>query len=176
MRRFLGVALGIGLLCSASRVAGADEYAIDPAHSSISFKISHLGLSYVHGRFGSFSGGFVLDSSEPTKSSFTLNIKPESIDTNNGQRDNHLRSPDFFNVKQFPAISFTSTAVKPIDGGYEVTGNLTLHGESKPLTITLKGGSTAEFPKGVQRTGYIADFVVKRSRLRRRQANAGAWR
>ena len=110
-----------------------------------------------------FAGDFRLDAGDPGKSSFKLNIKSQSVDTNNTGRDNHLRSPDFFNVKQFPTISFGSTNVKSVEGGYEVTGDLTMHGETKPVTFTLKGGKTAEFPKGVQRTGYSTDLVLKRS-------------
>jgi polyisoprenoid-binding protein YceI len=160
VRKFASIVLAALSICG---LAAADDYMIDPVHSAISFKISHVGLSYVHGRFDSFSGDFTIDSGDPSKSSFRLKISPESVDTNNKGRDNHLRSPDFFNVKQFPVMSFASTAVKPVDGGYEVTGDLTLHGQTKPVTLTLKGGTSAEFPKGVQRTGYVADFVVKRS-------------
>ena len=163
MRLFLRLAVGTCLLAELGVTARADDYTIDAVHSGISFKIKHAGLSYVHGRFNSFSGKFTLDSSDPSKSSFTMSIKPESIDTNNGGRDNHLRSPDFFNVKQFPTISFKSTSVKAIEGGYEVTGNLELHGTTNPVSFTLKGGGSAEFPKGVQRTGYATDFVIKRS-------------
>jgi polyisoprenoid-binding protein YceI len=81
----------------------ADEYAVDTAHASVTFKISHLGLSWIHGRFDDFSGGFTINDI-PEKCSFGLTIKTDSIDTNNKQRDDHLRSPDFFNAKQFPAI------------------------------------------------------------------------
>jgi polyisoprenoid-binding protein YceI len=143
--------------------ATADEYVIDPVHSAVAFQISHLNLSHVHGRFNSFSGGFALDSSDPTRSLFTLNIKTESVDTNNPQRDTHLRSPDFFNAKQFPAITFASTSVTPIAGGYEVTGNLTIHGTTKPITFALKGGRTAEFPKGTPRTGFSTELMLRRS-------------
>jgi polyisoprenoid-binding protein YceI len=163
MRTLLKLVLAVCVLGGLGTTATADDYIIDAVHSGVSFKISHIGLSYVHGRFDSFSGKFTLDSSDPSKTSFALSIKPESVDTNNAQRDNHLRSPDFFNVKQFPTISFTSTSVKAIDGGYEVRGDLTLHGETRPVAFTLKGGRSAEFPKGVQRTGYVTDFVVKRS-------------
>jgi len=143
--------------------ATAEDYVIDAVHSGVTFQISHLGLSWIHGRFNEFGGNFTIDSSDPTKSSFTLNIKPDSVDSNNSKRDEHLKSPDFFNVKQFPALSFASTSVKPIEGGYEVTGDLTLHGETKPVTFSLKGGRSAEFPKGVQRTGYSTQLVLKRS-------------
>jgi len=155
---FLGsFLLGIG------SYAAADDYVIDAAHSGITFQISHLNLSHVSGRFDSFSGSFTLESSDPARSSFKLNIKSESIDTNNAQRDTHLRSPDFFNAKQFPAITFVSTSVKPNEGGYEVTGDLTLHGTTKPIAFSLKGGRTAEFPKGRQRTGFTTELVLKRS-------------
>jgi len=155
------IAVGLGTTATAT----ADDYVIDAVHSSVTFKISHLGLSWIHGRFDDFSGKFTIDSSDPARSSFTLNIKPDSVDTNNSQRDGHLKSPDFFNVKQFPALSFTSTSVKPIERGFEVTGDLTLHGETKPVTFTLKGGNKAEFPKGFQRTGYSTELVLKRSQF-----------
>jgi polyisoprenoid-binding protein YceI len=155
--------LGVFVLLGIGAAATADEYVIDPAHSGVTFKISHLGLSHVFGRFNDFGGGFTLDSGDAAKSSFKLDIKSQSIDTNNAGRDTHLRSPDFFNVKQFPAISFTSTAVKPIEGGFEVTGDLKLHGETKPVTFSLKGGQTAEFPRGTPRTGYSTELVLKRS-------------
>jgi polyisoprenoid-binding protein YceI len=140
----------------------ADEYAVDAAHASVTFKISHLGLSWIHGRFDDFSGGFTLNDN-PEKCSFGLTIKTDSIDTNNKQRDDHLRSPDFFNAKQFPVISFRSTAVKAGKDGYQVTGDLTLHGVTKTVTFALAGGRKAEFPKGVQRTGYTTELTLKRS-------------
>jgi polyisoprenoid-binding protein YceI len=148
--------LGLGM------AATGDDYTIDPVHSSVSFQISHLDLSWVHGRFNDFSGSFTLDPSDPSKASFTMTINPESVDTNQPKRDGHLRSPDFFNTKQYPTIQFTSTAVKPIEGGYEVTGNLTMHGQTKPVTFNLKGGKTVAF-KGAQKTGYTAEFSLKRS-------------
>jgi polyisoprenoid-binding protein YceI len=160
------MALAVFSLLGLGSYATADDYAIDAAHSGVTFQISHLNLSHVHGRFDNFAGSFILDSGDPAKSSFKLDIKAQSIDTNNTQRDTHLRGPDFFNVKQFPAITFASTAVKPIDGGYEVTGDLTLHGETKPITFSLKGGRTAEFPPKVQRTGFSTELMLKRSDFR----------
>jgi len=154
----VGVLVFLGL----GAFAAADDYTIDTAHSSVTFKIRHMGLSYVHGRFNDFSGGFTIDSADPAKSSFKLNIKSQSVDTNNSGRDNHLRSPDFFNAKQFSTVSFVSTAVKPVDGGLEVTGDLTLHGTTKPVTFTLKGGEKAEM-RGVTHTGYFTDFELKRT-------------
>ena len=90
-------------------------------------------------------------------------IKSQSVDTNNPGRDNHLASPDFFNAKQYAAISFKSSSVKPVEGGYEVTGDLTLHGETKPVTFTLKGGKVINDPRMGTRTGFSADFVINRT-------------
>jgi polyisoprenoid-binding protein YceI len=146
---------------SASPASAADDYALDTAHAGVTFKISHLGLSWTYGRFNDLSGSFSID--DAGKCSFELSAKVESIDTGNKKRDEHLRGPDFFNVKQYPTISFKSTAVKAIKNGYEVTGDLTLHGKTKSVTISLLGGRKAEFPKGVHRTGYSADFGIKRS-------------
>jgi polyisoprenoid-binding protein YceI len=160
--RFLIASFAALVVAGLAALASADDYMVDPIHSSVSFQVSHLGLSSVHGRFNAFSGAFTLDPSDPTKASFTLKIKPESIDTNNTKRDNHLRTSDFFDVKQFPDFSFKSTSVKPIEGGYEVTGDLTLHGTSKPVTFSLKGGRSAEM-KGQRRTGFTTQLVLKRS-------------
>jgi polyisoprenoid-binding protein YceI len=140
-----------------------DEYAVDAAHAAAVFRVSHIGLSWTFGRFKDVSGSFAVDSGNPAATRFELSAKVDSIDTDNPQRDQHLKSPDFFNAKEFPVIRFKSKSAKTVDGGYEVAGDLTLHGATKPLTIVLKGGRTAEFPRGVHRTGYFAEFTIKRS-------------
>jgi polyisoprenoid-binding protein YceI len=158
----LSVAVVLVMFSSAARAA--DTFTVDPVHSSISFMIPHQEISYIHGRFNQFSGKFVIDRADPSKSSFTLSIKVESVDTNNAKRDEHLRAPDYFNAKQFPDMVFESKSVKPIDGGYEVAGELTLHGVTKDLTLVLKGGDkVVEFPKGTQRIGVVTTPVIKRS-------------
>jgi polyisoprenoid-binding protein YceI len=158
--------LGLAVLVAAAAATAhaADTYTVDPVHSSVSFKIAHVGISYIHGRFDDVGGQFVIDKDDPGKSSFALSIKVETVDTNNPKRDEHLRSGDFFNVKQFPTMTFQSTSVKAVPGGYDVTGDLTLHGVTKPVTFTLKGGDkTVEFPKGMQRIGFTTTLVIKRS-------------
>jgi polyisoprenoid-binding protein YceI len=161
----LGTTLAIGCTVACCSVAsGADTYTVDPVHSSISFMISHVGISNIHGRFNAFSGKITIDQTDPTKSSFALSIPIESIDTNNVKRDQHLRAPDYFNAKQFPTMSFQSTNVKAVDGGYEVTGDLTLHGVTKPVSFTLKGGDkVVEFPKKIKRIGFVSSFSIRRS-------------
>lgn len=156
-----GIAL-LGLMAVAP-CARADDYVLDGMHTGVNFKISHIGLSWTYGRFNDVTGAFTLDAADPSKCAFELAIKVSSIDTNNGKRDDHLRSPDFFNTTQYPVISFKSTTVKPVKDGYEVTGDLTMHGVKKATTFTLLGGRKAEFPKGVTRTGFSTEVVLKRS-------------
>jgi polyisoprenoid-binding protein YceI len=159
----------LGFLCAVVAVSGlctpaqaGDTYAVDTAHAAVNFRISHLGLSWTHGRFNELSGSFTIDD-DPAKCQFELTIKTESIDTGNAQRDTHLKSPDFFNAKQFPAISFKSTSVKAAGKDLEVTGDFTLHGVTKPITFTMVGGKKAEFPKGTHRTGYSTELTIKRA-------------
>ena len=165
MRTYLlRTVLTLSVVASVGSASRADDYVIDAVHSGVTFQISHMGVSYIPGRFNEFSGNFTIDTSDPAKSSFSLTIKTESVDTNNSKRDEHLRAPDFFNAKQFPTITFASTAVKAVEGGYEVTGDLTMHGETKPITFSLKGGKTAEFPPKVIRTGFTSpQIVIKRT-------------
>ncbi len=166
MCKLLSSCVIVCILSTAGAAAVAQEaeaYAVDPAHAGVTFKISHLGLSWVQGRFDDISGQFMLDRQNPANCSFELEAKTESVDTNNRKRDDHLRSPDFFNAKQFPGITFKSTSVKAAQDGYEVTGDLTLHGVTRPVTIVLSGGKSAEFPKGIHRTGFSGELSIKRS-------------
>ena len=128
-KQFLGLSAVVVFACFAGTgTVRAQEFVVDPAHSSANFKISHLGLSWVFGRFNEITGNFTIDPVDATKSTFGITIKADSIDTNNAKRDEHLRSPDFFNTKQFPTLSFRSTAVKAIKDGFQVTGDMTMHG------------------------------------------------
>src|SRR5260370_1351689 len=120
-------------------VSAADEYDFDLVHSSVSFKARHLDISWIHGRFNEVEGKFSLDRENPSKSKFELTIKADSVDTANKARDEHLRQPDYFDTKQFPTIEFKSTSAKAIEGGYEVTGDFTMHGTTKKITFVLKG-------------------------------------
>ena len=147
---------------SDSVASAADEYFYDPVHSSISFKVSHLEISWIHGRFNKAEGTFVIDKQDPAKSSFQLSIDANSVDTANTARDDHLRQPDYFDTKQFPTIDFKSTSVKPIKGGYEVTGDFTMHGKTKKITLKMMGGKEAEF-MGKKRVGFSTELSVKRS-------------
>ena len=167
MRRLASVwslALVIGMLVCAggSSASAADEYAYDLVHSSVSFKARHLDISWIHGRFNEVEGRFSLDREDPSKSKFELTIKTDSVDTANKARDEHLRQPDYFDTKQFPTIEFKSTSTKAIKGGYEVTGDFTMHGTTKKVTLVLLGGKEHDF-KGVKRVAFSTELSLKRS-------------
>jgi len=158
----LAAALVLVLLLPALARA-ADSYQFDPAHSSVTFKIQHVGISWVQGRFDDLAGACMVDPEDAAKSSFEMTIKTASVDTNVAKRDQHLRSKDFFDVAQYPEMHFKSTAVKKVDAGLEVTGEFTLHGVTKSITFTLSGGQGAEFPPGTKRVGYYTELTLKRS-------------
>lgn len=167
MKRY---AVGLGVLLSsfavlggAARVWVADAFAVDPMHTSVVFRIRHMGISWIWGRFDAVSGDFVIDQQDPANTSFTLSIKADSVDTNNAKRNEHLRSPDFFNARQFPLLTFKSTSVKPAEGGYEVTGDFTMHGVTKPISFVLKGGKKIQFPRGTTRTGFTTELTLERA-------------
>ena len=167
MRRVFSVwvmTLVIGtVVCAGSQLgSAADEYAYDLVHSSVSFKARHLDISWIHGRFNEVEGKFSLDRENPSKSTFQLTIKADSIDTANKARDEHLRQPDYFDTKQFPTIEFKSTSTKAIEGGYEVTGDFTMHGKTKQITFVMKGGKEHTF-KDIKRVGFSTELSLKRS-------------
>lgn len=167
MRRLVSVwalALVIGMaVCGGGRSAwAADEYAYDLVHSSVSFKARHLDISWIHGRFNDVAGKFSIDRDDPAKSTFELTIKTDSVDTANKARDEHLRQPDYFDTKQFPTIEFKSKSTKAIKGGYEVTGDFTMHGTTKKITLVLMGGKEHDF-KGTKRVAFSTELSLKRS-------------
>lgn len=155
------VSLGSGFTATAD---AAERYDLDAVHSSVLFKIGHSELSYFFGRFNDFSGDIRWDEEEPGNNAISFVIKPESVDTANERRDTHLRSPDFFNARQFPEITFTSSEVtKTGDDTFAVTGDLVLLGESKPVSFVWTQTGAGKGSRGEFRRGGIATFAIKRS-------------
>ena len=115
----------------------AGTWDIDPVHSEVSFSVRHMMVSKVRGRFGSFSGEIVTGE-DITRSSVSATIDATSIDTNNEQRDNHIRSADFFDVENHPTWTFTSNGVRVDDGDLLVDGELTIKGVTRPVTLSLE--------------------------------------
>ncbi len=151
------------LLVFSFQAVAAETYKVDPVHSMTVFRIKHL-VSYSYGRFNDLSGTFNIDTETPAKSSVELEVKIESVDTFNEKRDQHLKSPDFFNAKQFPVITFKSKAVKKInEDTYEVTGDLSLHGVTRPLTLKVQQTGAGKDPWGGYRIGFETTFTLKRS-------------
>ena len=162
MRCIFGAVLAVAVVATSSLSQAADVYDYDLVHSSVSFKARFLDISWIHGRFNDVSGTFSLDRDDPAKSSFQLTINVDSVDTANEKRDEHLRQPDYFDTKQFPTIDFQSTKVKAVDGGYEVTGNFTMHGVTKEITFPFMGGEEVE-KMGAKRVGFATELRLKRS-------------
>jgi polyisoprenoid-binding protein YceI len=151
----------LGLLSSLGMAAHADTFKIDPVESSNIFIINNLVTDF-YGRFNDISGKVVFDA-DPSKSSIEVSIPVESIDTHSEKRDQHLKSPDFFNAKQFPMIVFKSKSVEGSGDTYKATGDLTLHGVTKPLTVEIKRGKDGEAMGGEIRGGGETQFTIKRS-------------
>ena len=138
-----------------------DAYKIDPVHSEASFKIRHL-LAKSSGRFTKFDGTIKVDAANISKSSVEVSIEAASINTDNADRDKHLKSPDFFDVEKFPTITFTSTSVKEVaKGKLEVTGDFTLHGVTKRITFPItNAGSQPGMKPGTVVAGFVDGAVT----------------
>lgn len=152
----------VGICAGHASSAFADELTIDGGHSSVLFRVMHKNTAPFYGRFNDVSGTFTL-ADNPADSSFDVVIKTESVDTNNKKRDGHLKSPDFFNAREFPTISFKSTKVeKGEKDTLKVTGDLTCHGVTKSITIDVVQTGAASGPQGESK-GIEAIFTIKRS-------------
>ena len=138
-------------------------YAVDPTHSRIGFVARHAMVTKVRGSFNEFEGTGYFDDTDPTNSRLQLTIQAASIDTRNADRDAHLRSNDFFAMEQYPEITFTSTAVEQVDSeNYRVTGDLTIKGITKPVTVDFEYTGSAIDPFQNQRIGLEGKTTINR--------------
>ena len=155
----------LGLLVILSSLAyAAETYNLDPGHTSIVFRVKHLGIAYVFGRFNGPTGSFVFDESSPSKSAIEMQAEAKNIDTAVEKRDNHLKSPDFFNAVEFPLVSFKSNSVKKLsESTYEVSGDLTLLAKTRPITVEVHATGAGKDPWGNFRRGFATSFSIKRS-------------
>jgi polyisoprenoid-binding protein YceI len=137
-------------------------YKIDKAHSEVVFQIRHL-VTKVRGRFDDFEGMVQLNEDRPELSSVEFTIKAASIDTNEKDRDTHLRSADFFDVEKFPTLTFKSKQiVKKSNESYDVIGDLTIHGVTKEIVLPVTHLGKAKDPWGMERAGFEAEFTLNR--------------
>ncbi|HEY3483758.1 MAG TPA: YceI family protein [Ilumatobacteraceae bacterium] len=138
-------------------------YAIDPAHSRIGFVARHAMVTKVRGSFNEFAGTGYFDAEDPANSHLELTIQAASIDSRNADRDGHLRSNDFFDMETYPTLTFVSTAVEALSSDtYRVTGDLTIKGVTKPVTVDFDYTGTAVDPFGNTRLGLEGKATVNR--------------
>jgi polyisoprenoid-binding protein YceI len=139
------------------------QYTLDATHTRIGFVARHAMVTRVRGSFNEFDGTATVDGADPSLSSVSVTIKAASIDTRNEQRDEHLRSNDFLDMGQFPEITFVSTAVRQLDDStFQVTGDLTVKGVTKPVTIDFDYEGAAKDPFGNQRIGFEGSVTISR--------------
>ncbi|NQU49727.1 MAG: YceI family protein [Planctomycetes bacterium] len=138
-------------------------FKMDTTHSWILFKVNHLGLGTAWGSFNKFEGSFVLDSEKAGESSVSLTMDAASVDTNNKKRDDHLKGPDFFNSKEFPTITFTSTKVTGEGKAFKVTGTLEMLGKKKEVTVAMSKIGEGQDPWGNHRAGFEGSFSLDRT-------------
>ncbi len=145
--------------------APAGALSVDNVHSMIIFKIKHMGAGYVYGRFNGIGGYVDINDKEPGKSSMVIKIDVNTVDTNVQKRDDHLRSPDFFDAKKFPAAVFTSRTIAASGkDSYKVTGDFEIHGMKKVITADVsRVGQVDKDPMGFTRAGGEARLKIKRS-------------
>lgn len=161
------------LLIFTLSVSSADDYVIDTkgSHAFVQFKISHLGFSWLYGRFDDFSGEFSFDENNPEQASIQMTVQTSSVNSNHTARDKHLRSDDFLNVAKHPTATFQSTAFTPTtEGNGIMKGDLTLNGVTQPIELDVTFIGAGKDPWGGERRGYEAttelhleDFKIKKS-------------
>jgi polyisoprenoid-binding protein YceI len=160
LQRLLPIVTAAAL--AAAPLAAAPTYAVDPAHSDVSFRIRHM-MSKVRGTFREFSGTIVRDDQDLSKASVVFRIQAATIDTRNANRDEDLRSEDFFDVAKFPEIVFESTAVERVsDDEYRVTGRFTMHGVTKLLSLPVRFDGEMKDARGRSRVGYSLSTTLDR--------------
>lgn len=165
-------ALALGSVLLGAGQAMAADYLIDKEgqHAFVNFKISHLGYSWLYGTFRDFDGHFRFDAAQPEASKVKVTLKTASVDSNHAERDKHLRSPDFLNVAKHPTATFESTQVKPNgNGSFDILGNLSLNGVTRPVTIAARFIGEGKDPWGGYRAGFegstrlaLKDFGIQK--------------
>ena len=160
----LAILAGILALAAPLALAQTSTWVSDPNHSEVDFSIIHMSVSKIHGRFGNVNATIVYNEADVTKSTVTATIGVDTVNTGVDARNTHLKSPDFFDVANLPTATFTSTSVVKNGSHLSVTGNLTLHGVTKPVVLDVVGpnGSMTD-PKGKVHTGFSATTTIDRT-------------
>ncbi len=154
----------LSLIAVAAPALAAETYEIDAGHSAVVFSAKHFDVGYTYGRFDSFSGSFTVDKANHVNDKVHIEVATTSVNSGVPKRDDHLRNVDFFNSAQFPTITFDSTKVVVKDADtITVTGNLSMHGVTKPVTFDVDWTGEGDDPWGGHRMGAHATFSLPRS-------------
>lgn len=140
----------------------AAEYTVDPSHSFVQWRIQHLGYSWMYGRFNDLRGSFHWDASDPSSARIEVTIDTASVDSNHAERDKHLRGTDFLDVQKFSTARFVSTGYRGDADGGVLTGELTLHGVTRPIQIRMQRVGEGKDPWGGYRAGFIGHVTLDR--------------
>lgn len=163
LRKAAAVFIALFALTAVTASAQVSRWQIDPAHSEADFTIKHMGISNVHGRFGNVNGSLNFDDKDITRSSVDATVDVTTVDTGVAQRDQHLKSPDFFDATKYPQMTFVGKSLSNSQGQLQLTGDLTLHGVTKPVTLALEGPSKEQAdPYGKIRRAFSATTVIRR--------------
>jgi len=158
-----GCCSGASIATDLAKAPASASYNMDAVHSSVHFMIKHAGVTNFYGRFNEMSGSVAMDPENLDSSTMTFTVAIQSVEPNNEGRDEHLKSPDFFNARQFPEATFTSRSFTDAgDGAYTVEGDLTLHGQTKPVTIMVNWLGAGSF-RGTDIAAFEAQMEFKRS-------------
>ncbi|NQX95541.1 MAG: YceI family protein [Erythrobacter sp.] len=143
--------------------AAAGSYAVDAVHSSVLFKIRHAGLAYFYGTFEEFGGTISIDPDNIEAAQFNITVETGSVDTNNRSRDGHVKNADFFNARQYPKASFTSTSISEVsEGVYQLNGDFEFHGKTLPVSAELTHVTFGK-QRDADAMGFHAVFTIARS-------------
>jgi polyisoprenoid-binding protein YceI len=157
------ITVSFGILLGWPMAAQAADYDIDPAHSFIQFRISHLGVGWVIGRFNTLEGSFTYDpAAGPSAQKVSVMIEASSVDTNHAERDKDLRSPNFLDAEKYPTITFVSTGFSGDADGGTLTGDLTLHGVTKSISLPVQRIAEGDDPWGNYRAGFMGKYTLVR--------------
>ena len=159
---FSAAAVLVALAGSAATSSAADKYTVDPSHSSIGFAVRHMVVSKVKGYFNEYTATILYDDKDITKSSAEVTIKTASIDTRDAKRDEHLRTPDFFDAAKYPEITFKSKRIEKSGEGFVAVGDLTMRGVTKEIQLPFTFAGVVTDPWGNTRLGLSASTKLNR--------------
>lgn len=164
LRKFLTAVLSLMIIASVAVAQDAAKWEVDGAHSSVSFKISHMVISKVKGNFDEFSADIMFPENDPSKGSVNFTIQVASVDTDNTKRDDHLKAADFFDVENYPTMTFVSKSVTKVsDNKYKITGDLTIRGTTEEVTFDAELNGIVQDPWGGTRAGFSVTTTIDRT-------------